>query len=52
MPIFETNERHINLNSAMQDALDQGLELVLTVGVNNFAMLSIEVSEEENTDAC
>lgn len=52
MSTFETSQPHINLNTAMQDALDQGRELVLTVGTNNFAKLSIEAAEEkESADA-
>jgi hypothetical protein len=49
MPTFETTEKNINLNATMQDAIDEGRGLVLTVGVNNYAKLSIEAAVEEET---
>lgn len=48
MPTFETGQHHINLNAALQDAIDAGMPLVLTVGTK-FQRLSIEAPEEEET---
>lgn len=51
MPTFETNQSPINLNAALQDAIDAGMPLVLTVG-NNYSKLSVETAEEkESADA-
>lgn len=51
MPTLETGEYRINLNAALQDAIDAGLSLVLTVGTK-FQRLTIAVPEqEETTDA-
>lgn len=51
MPTLETGEYRINLNAALQDAIDAGISLVLTVGTK-FQRLSLEVPEvEESADA-
>lgn len=48
MSTFETGQKHINLNAALQDAIDAGYQLVLTVGTT-FSRLSIVVADEEET---
>ena len=48
MPTFETNQPNINLNACLQDAIDAGKPLVLTVGTN-FTRLTVETADEEET---
>lgn len=48
MPTFKTNQKHSNLNADLQDAIDVGKQVVLTVGTK-FSRLSIETPKEEET---
>lgn len=50
MPTFETTKKVTSLNTLMQDTLDAGGELILTLGNNNYADLAIVPPKKEEKD--